>query len=155
MAIRWGNGRWTDLEIEPLLPYPAFPVAGAGIARRVGEVGLEAALPALPQLQDRDGSDAWADWHTAAGLPYRPAGDGLVIPDPNVRVQAVIDGQGVALYDALVGAELLAASLFRISPVELADYGYFLAYHRGALDNPGLKAFRDWIMNEAISKTPP
>jgi len=97
MAIRWGNGRWTDLEIEPLLHCPAFPVAGAGIAQRVGETGLEAALPDLPLLQDRDGSDAWADWHTAAGLPYQPAGDGLVIPDPNVRVQAVIDGQGVAL----------------------------------------------------------
>lgn len=151
MAIRWGKGEWMDLEIEPLLPCPAFPTAGAAIARRIAEVGLETALPDLPLLHDRDGSAAWLDWHEAAGLPYRPMRDGLVIPDPNVRVQAVIDGQGVALYDGLIADELAASRLFRISPVELGTYGYFLAYPRGALDAPGLKAFRDWIKAEANS----
>ena len=98
-------------------------------------------MPDLPLLHDRDGSQAWIDWHAAAGLPYRAMRDGLVIPDPNVRVQAVIDGQGVALYDDLVAAELDAGRLTRISDVELADYGYHLAYQRGALDTPGLPTF--------------
>ncbi len=151
MAIRWGKGDWTDMEIEPLLPCPAFPTAGAAIAKRVADAGLETALPDLPLLHDRDGSEAWLDWHEAAGLPYRPRRDGLVIPDPNVRVQAVIDGQGVALYDGLVDAELTAGRLLRISSVELGNYGYYLAYPRGALNTPGLKAFRDWIMAEANS----
>ncbi len=151
MAIRWGKGDWTDLEIERLLPCPAFPTAGAAIAARVAEAGLEAALPDLPLLHDRDGSQAWQDWHRAAGLVYRPRRDGLVIPDPNVRVQAVIDGQGVALYDRLVADELAAGRLFQISAVELSDYGYYLAYPRGALGAPALKAFRDWILTEANS----
>jgi DNA-binding transcriptional LysR family regulator len=151
MAIRWGKGEWTDLEIEPLLPCPAFPTAGAAISKRVAEAGLEAALPGMPLLHDREGSEAWRDWHEAAGLPYRSTRDDLVIPDPNVRVQAVIDGQGVALNDGLVAAELTAGRLFRISTVELANYGYYLAYPRGALNTPGLKAFRDWIMGEANS----
>ena len=149
MAIRWGKGEWRDLEIEPLLSCPAFPTAGAAIAARVAETGLAAALPELPLLHDRDGSAAWRDWHAAAGLSYHPARDALVIPDPNVRVQAVIDGQGVALYDRLVADELAAGRLVRPSSVELADYGYYLAYPRGALDLPGLKAFRDWIVAEA------
>ena len=149
MAIRWGKGGWTDMEIEPLLPCPAFPTAGAAIARRVEEIGLEAALPELPLLHDRDGSHAWIDWHATAGLPYRAVRDALVIPDPNVRVQAVIDGQGAALYDDLVAAELDAGRLTRISDVELADYGYHLAYQRGALDTPGLADFRNWILEEA------
>jgi DNA-binding transcriptional LysR family regulator len=149
MAIRWGKGDWTDLEIEPLLPCPAFPTAGATIAKRVADAGLEAALPDLALLHDRDGSEAWHDWHEAAGLPYRPTRDGLVIPDPNVRVQAVIDGQGVALYDRLVAPELVASQLFQISDVELSNYGYYLAYPRGALNSLGLKAFRDWILEEA------
>jgi DNA-binding transcriptional LysR family regulator len=151
MAIRWGKGDWRDLEIEPLLPCPAFPTAGAAISERVGAAGLEAALPGMPLLHDREGSEAWRDWHEAAGLPYRSTRDDLVIPDPNVRVQAVIDGQGVALNDGLVAAELTAGRLFRISSVELANYGYYLAYPRGALNTPGLKAFRDWIMGEANS----
>lgn len=151
MAIRWGKGDWSDLEIEPLLPCPAFASAGTAIAARVADTGLEAALPDLPLLHDRDGSTAWLDWHEAAGLPYRPTRDGLVIPDPNVRVQAVIDGQGVALYDRLVADELAAGRLFQISTVELETYGYYLAYPKGALGSPGLKAFRDWIVAEANS----
>ncbi len=146
MAIRWGKGDWTDLEIERLFPCPAFPTAGAAIARQVDELGVAAALPALTLLHDRDGSESWLDWHKAAGLPLGPLRDHLVIPDPNVRVQAVIDGQGVALNDALVADELAAGTLVQISPVELGDYGYFLAYPKGALDRPELRAFRDWIM---------
>lgn len=151
IAIRWGKGDWTDLEVERLFPCPAFPTAGAAIAKRVADMGLAAALPDLPLLHDRDGSAAWFDWHKAAGLPYRATRDDLVIPDPNVRVQAVIDGQGLALNDSLVSAELSSGRLLRISDVELSDYGYFLAYPKGALDSPGLKAFRDWIMLEAGS----
>ena len=71
LAIRWGAGDWRDLVIEPLFPCPAFPTAGKAIAARVAEVGLEAALPTLTLLHDRDGSVAWRDWHAAAGLPYR------------------------------------------------------------------------------------
>ena len=61
MAIRWGRGDWSDMEIEPLLPCPAFATGGAAIAERVADLGLEDALPGLALLQDRDGSEAWAD----------------------------------------------------------------------------------------------
>lgn len=149
MAIRWGKGDWRDMEIEPLFACPAFPTAGPALAGQLSRAGLEAALPGAPLLHDRDGSEAWRDWHEAAGLPYRAARDDLVIPDPNVRVQAVIDGQGLALNDSLVSAEERAGRLVRISRVELSDYGYFIAYPKGALDTPALKAFRDWIVGEA------
>lgn len=154
MAIRWGRGNWTDMEVELLFRCPAKPMAGPAIARHIETLGIEAALPELTLLQDRDGSRAWLDWHEAAGLPYRPRRDDLVIPDPNVRVQAVVDGQGVALYDSLAAAELSAGQLFQISPVELGDYGYHLVYPEGALDKPALKAFRDWIMTEASQTLP-
>lgn len=153
MAIRWGRGHWTDLEIEPLFTCPAFPTAGSAIARRVAESGLGTVLPDLTLLHDRDDSDAWREWHEAAGFPYRPIRDGLVIPDPNVRVQSVIDGQGVALNDALVAAELADGRQHRLSPVELADYGYYLAYPKGALGNPALKAFRNWLTRQVAMGT--
>ncbi len=149
LAIRWGKGDWTDMEIEPLFACPAFPTAGRSIAGRVAESGMAAALSKLALLHDRDNSDAWRDWHEAAGLPFRPTRDDLVIPDPNVRVQSVIDGQGVALNDALVGVELADGRLHRLSTVELADYGYFLAYPKGALGNPALKAFYEWLKRQS------
>lgn len=149
IAIRWGKGEWTDMEIEPLFPCPAFPTAGAAVAERLAAATLETALPDLPLLHDREGSDAWLDWHAAAGLTYRATRDDLVIPDPNVRVQAVIDGQGLALNDGLVAAELREGRLFKISAVELSNYGYHLAYPKGTRATAGPAAFRDWIMAEA------
>ena len=153
MAIRWGNGNWCDCLVEPLFACPAFPTAGAAIHARVAVDGLATVLPELPLLHDRDGSEAWQSWHEAAGLLYRPTRDDLVIPDPNVRVQAVIDGQGVALNDALISDELAAERLFRISEVALDDYGYFLAYADDALDNPALRLFHDWLVEEAGGAT--
>lgn len=151
-VIRWGNGSWTDLEIERLFCCPAFPTAGAAMARTVEKSGLAAALVNATLLHDYEGSSAWRNWFHAAGMAYPSQREDLVIPDPNVRVQAVIDGQGIALNDALVNPELDAGRLFRISEVHLADYGYFLAFPRQALDNPALKQFLDWITQEARSE---
>ena len=72
-----------------------------------------------------------------------------MIPDPNVRVQATIHGQGVALNDLLAAQELDSGTLHRISEVSLDDYGYFLAYRKGAIAVPAVKAFRDWLHVEA------
>ncbi len=149
MMIRWGKGDWSDMEIEKLFLCPAMPVAGDALAGQIGAEALETLMPRMTLLQDREDSVAWRDWHRVAGLSYQSARGGLVVPDPNVRVQAVIDGQGIALNDSLIASELAEGRLVRISDVELEDYGYFLAYPKGALENSALQDFRDWIMEEA------
>jgi DNA-binding transcriptional LysR family regulator len=73
----------------------------------------------------------------------------LVIPDPNVRVQAVIDGQGVALYDRLVDDEVAVGRLYQYSAVALQDYGYYLLFPRATEADSAISIFRDWIMQEA------
>lgn len=151
MAIRWGRGDWTDLRVEPLFACPAFPTVGPAFKQEIDKVGLRAVLPRLPLLQDRDGSEAWRQWHEAAELPYVSTRDDLVIPDPNVRVQAVIDGQGAALNDSLVSEELAQGRLHRISATALEAYGYHLAYPQEAMSSPALRAFRDWIQTEAAN----
>ena len=149
MAIRWGSGHWTDMEIEPLFNCPAFPTSGSDIARLVDQSGFKKIVDNLQLLHDFEDSTAWQDWFDKSQLPLQPRSGDLVIPDPNVRVQAVIDGQGIALNDRLVEDELSRGVLHQISEVELEDYGYFLAYPRSALDNPALRLFRDWILSEA------
>ena len=151
MAIRWGRGDWRDMVIETLFACPSFPTSSAKTAALARERGLAAALAQATLLDDREDSEAWADWHAAAGLTMRASRKTLVIPDPNVRVQAVIDGQAIALNDALVSPELSDGSLFEFSDVRLENYGYHLAYASGALEQPALRAFRDWIRNEAAS----
>lgn len=148
LAIRWGNGAWDDVEITPFLPMPAWPVGNAAAARNVQQIGLERAFSEFTLLRDHDDSNAWSDWCNAANLPHRIRKDTLIIPDPNVRVQAVIDGQGIALNDVLVSRELKEGQLVRLSDIELTSYGYFLARPRKARENPSADAFVYWLKQQ-------
>ncbi|MGI9374158.1 MAG: LysR substrate-binding domain-containing protein [Hyphomicrobiales bacterium] len=149
LSIRWGDGHWTDVVIERLFDCPAWPSGDAGAKAFVDELGIEKAFDELVLLSDRDDSTAWTHWYAAAGLHFRSRTDMLIIPDPNVRTQAVIDGQGVALNDDLVQAERDAGKLFRLSDIALSDYGYFLAYQPGAMSNPDIEAFANWLRASA------
>ena len=148
VAIRWGNGQWEDANIEPFMPMPAWPVGNRDIAEKVRQTGVERAFSELTLLRDHDDSNAWSDWFDAANLPVKMRKDTLIIPDPNVRVQAVINGQGVALNDDLVGRELEDGHLVRLSQVELATYGYFLATPRAAQSNENVDAFVHWLRQQ-------
>ncbi|MEM7529519.1 MAG: LysR substrate-binding domain-containing protein [Pseudomonadota bacterium] len=145
VAIRWGKGDWTDMAIEPLFSCPAFPVAAPSVTARIERDGLEAVMSAATLLDDRVGSTAWAEWLDLAGLPQRMRRGSLTIPDPNVRVQAVIDGQGIAINDPLVAQELASGALHRISTVELDTYGYHLALPKDVLSNPDIALLVRWL----------
>ncbi len=149
MAVRWGKGDWPEMEVEPLISCPAWLVASADTAETIVRDGVETVLRRMTLLGDDQYSDAWRDWHDACDIAYRPAYESLSIPDPNVRLEAVINGQGVAFYDRLAEPELSDGRLVRVSDVELTDYGFFLTYPKGALKQPARRAFRDWIVAEA------
>ena len=146
LAIRWGNGNWTDMKSELLFPCPAFVTGAIGTNREITRNGFS--LQTL--LKDREGSTAWEDWHRVAGIPYEPKGDTLVIPDPNVRVQAVMDGQGIALNDALVSAELEAGLLEQVMDQRLEDYGYYLAFMPGTKTNASVMKFANWLLQQGM-----
>jgi DNA-binding transcriptional LysR family regulator len=145
LAIRWGDGNWKDVEIEAFLPCPAWPVGNASAESLVSSVGPKEAFGGFKLLRDHDGSNAWSQWYGVAEIAFDTPADSLIIPDPNVRVQSVIDGQGIALNDVLVEPELRNGSLFRLSQVSLDHYGYFLAYPEGTKSLPAVQAFAEWI----------
>lgn len=145
LVIRWGDGSWRDMVVEPLFICPAFPTGSPDALAEIRSVGAERAFSTFTLLHDRQGSTAWADWFEAAGLEYQQQSEPLILPDPNVRVQAVIDGQGIALNDSLVDQELKDGRLARLATAQLDRYGYFLAYRSGALKKPGVAAFAEWL----------
>ncbi|MEX0302384.1 MAG: LysR substrate-binding domain-containing protein, partial [Leisingera sp.] len=116
--------------------------------KAVQSQGIEQAVSSATLLRDHDDSNAWTDWLTTAQLPRQTRRDTLIIPDPNVRVQAVIDGQGIALMDALVERELEEGKLFRLSPHALQDYGYFLARPRQSRAQKSVEAFTGWLQGQ-------
>lgn len=150
LAVRWGDGNWPDTNSKCLFLCPAFPTGPKGISAKIKSEGLGA----QKMLRDWKHSTAWREWHGIAGLPFERKSDSLVIPDPNVRVQAVIDGQGIALNDRLVEAELSEGKLERISDFELNQYGYFLIYLSAAKTNKAALKFAHWLHEEG-DKEPP
>ena len=151
IAIRWGSGDWNDVEITPFMAMPAFPVGNLEAFERVAAHGLRDAIAGFTLLRDHDDSDAWSDWLHMAQLPLQTRRDVLIIPDPNVRVQAVIDGQGIALMDDLIHAELDNRQLFQLSPVALTDYGYFLAKPRSATGLSATDMFVEWVLEQSTT----
>ena len=148
MAVRWGFGQWRDCRTELLFPCPAFATGNPDLASRVSRLGLEATLEHTTLLHDLEDSQSWQHWFKQAGLVYREVDRHIVIPDPNVRVQAVMDGQGIALNDRLVQNELQSGMLQMICDVKLQNYGYYLAYPSPVTENPHLQAFKQWLFEE-------
>ena len=151
LAIRWGKGDWVEpgMTAELIFRCPAMLTMGERMKKRVDSEGIDAALKNQTLLHDRDDSPAWQDWFDAANLDYTPSRNSLVIPDPNVRVQAVIDNQGVALNDRLVAGEISNRQLFQYTDVMLDEYGYYLVYSKSTLNQTAIQAFRDWIILES------
>jgi len=149
LAIRWGDGRWSDARSEKLFACPAFAVGAPQAARTVGELGLEAAIAELRLLHDRDGSHAWRNWYRSVGIRFEERAEPLVVPDPNVRAEAVAAGQGIGLYDDLLRAELISGRVVRLSDHQLDDYGYFLISSPTAMERAGVRAFADWLRAES------
>lgn len=146
LAIRWGDGNWTDVNSECLFPCPAFATGAIGTSRNIATNGISSQT----LLKDSEGSTAWEDWHKVAGISFEPKGDTLVIPDPNVRVQAVMDGQGLALNDGLVSAELEAGQLEQIMEHRLENYGYYLAFMPRAKTSTAVMAFANWLLEKGL-----
>ena len=151
VAIRWGKGDWqsSNEKVERIFSCPAILSAGMAIYQQIKREGIETTINKVKLFDDRDGSHAWQDWFDKAGFEYVARNNNLVIPDPNVRVQAVIDNQGVALNDALIDSEINQGVIKQYTEVTLDDYGYYLVYPYAALEQPALRSFRDWIMSEA------
>ena len=150
LAIRWGDGSWKDTRIECLFTCPAFVTGASGTAQMIEQNGFEN----LTLLNDREGSSAWEEWHAKAELPFTTKTDALIIPDPNVRVQAVIDGQGLAFNDALIAPELEYGQLEKVHKTGLENYGYFLAYLPNSKSNTAAIEFADWLLLQGRSFNP-
>ena len=150
MAVLWGIGGWEGQKSELLLSLPAVPTANRAVAEQVRQLGLAEAVRQLPLLGDSSGDAGWRAWHQAAGLPYAPSRSSLTIPDSNSRVQAVVDGQGIALWDDLVAPEFGDGTLVRLSDVRVENAGYLVVFTDQPMSQ-GAKAFLDWLRAETAS----
>jgi LysR family glycine cleavage system transcriptional activator len=156
LAIRYGTGRYPGLAVELLMQNEVFPACSPqllenGPPLRTPEDLRHHAL-IHDQAVDRDPlAPTWAMWLKAAGVAGVPASAGLTFSVGYMALDAAIAGHGVVLaYSTIAAADLAAGRLVRLFSLALPDlFAYYVVTAPGALERPKVRAFRDWLRQEA------
>lgn len=152
-AIRYGDGRWPDLDCTPLFDEEIFPVCSPGYRAAHPELGSLEALREQTLLHLDVAFHDWVDWGTwfrALGITPPPRRRGLQFNTYTILIQAAVAGAGVALgWRHLVDDFLEAGTLVR--PIEeslRSDGAYYLVHPAGAGISGEARCLVDWILAE-------
>jgi LysR family transcriptional regulator, glycine cleavage system transcriptional activator len=162
VAIRFGNGNYPGHRADRLFDNTIFPVCSPALLRTKKPL-----LHPRDLLQHRlihvDWSAPgvmwpnWRMWMLAAGVTDYQETAGLRLDNSGLALQAAIDGQGVALGDSsLVSDDLAAGRLVQPFAVTIKgpqQFAYYVISPVATQNDPLVRSFRDWILDEA-AKTP-
>lgn len=162
VGLRYGTGRYPGLHVELLLQNEVFPACSP----RLLEAGPPLRSPAdlrhhaliHDQAVDRDPLvPTWAMWLKAAGVDGIPASSGLSFSAGHLALDAAIAGHGVVLaYSTIAAGDLAAGRLVRLFSLALPDlFAYYIVTAPGALERPKVRAFRNWLRQEADAGATP
>lgn len=156
LAIRYGGGRYPGVTVEKLLENEVFPACSPRLLqngpplRTPDDLRHHALIH--DQAVDRDPlMPTWPMWLMAAGVKDVPTVSGLSFSVGHLALDAAIAGHGVVLaYSTLAEADLAAGRLIRLFSLALPDhFAYYIVTVPGALERSKVKAFRDWLRQEA------
>jgi LysR family transcriptional regulator, glycine cleavage system transcriptional activator len=156
IAIRYGRGKYPELEVELLFTNEVFPACSPQLLVEGPPLRVPEDLPAHALIHDqaieRDPlSPTWPMWLKAAGVKNLPATNGLSFNNMHLALDAAIAGHGVVLaHSTIAAADLAAGRLVRLFSLALPDqFAYYIVTAPGALERPKVRAFRDWLRCEA------
>ncbi len=161
IGIRFGVGAYPGLVAEKLFEESVFPVCSPNLLSAKKPLNEPRDLKHHTLIHiDWDAQWAtwpnWQMWLRAAGAPEIDPTRGLHFAQTALALQAALDGQGVTLGDStLVADDLLAGRLVRPFSMALkgpAQFAYHLVHAPARAEEPMIKAFRTWILDE-VAKT--
>lgn len=152
VALRHGLGDYPGLEVIPLMAPVLTPVASPGFLKAHGAVIHEAGdCLSYPLLHDGDRAD-WPLWLKAHGVADDMRAErGSAFDDDFLLIRAAEAGQGLALVpQAYAQEEIAAGRLIQVLDKPWpARFAYYAVTRPGAADRPDVRAFLDWIRDEA------
>lgn len=158
VALRHGLGDYPGLEVLPLMAPVLTPVASPGFLKAHGAVIHEAGdCLSYPLLHDGDRAD-WPLWLKAHGVADDMRAErGSAFDDDFLLIRAAEAGQGLALVpQAYAQEEIAAGRLIQVLDKPWpARFAYYAVTRRGAADRPEVRAFLEWIRDEAEKNLSP
>ncbi len=158
LAVRYGRGRWPNVDSIDLLDNEVFPVCAPSYLedrkplRRPQDLLKETLLHLIEH--DRNWV-TWDVWFKTVGVESASPGRGIEFDNYLVLVQAALNGQGIALGGGRLAEDFLArGSLVRpIDSVLRSEQAFYLLLPKEVPLSRPAKLFRDWILAEAKSKS--
>jgi LysR family glycine cleavage system transcriptional activator len=156
VGLRYGMGGYEPLESIRLFGEVVFPVCSPQLLERDGPLRQPADLSRFTLLHDESTAGdplfpTWRDWLDAAGVDTIDPERGLRFGLSIMAMQAASDAQGVLLgRSVLADCDLRNGTLVR--PFELAlpvRPAYWLVCATEACEQPRIRAFREWLLQEA------
>jgi LysR family transcriptional regulator, glycine cleavage system transcriptional activator len=147
-ALRYGPGRWDDVEAELLFEEWLSPVASPALL-----AGRK--RPRLEQLGDWPllaPDDPWPRWFEQFG-GKEPRRYVATFSDSDTLQRATAEGMGISLGRATLMRPLVESGrLVQLFPERMkARYAHYLVYPPRSRAHPGFRDFRAWLLDEAAA----
>jgi LysR family transcriptional regulator, glycine cleavage system transcriptional activator len=151
LAIRMGQGPWSNVEAVPLMDDALYPVMSPSFWERAGRPSEPRQLARMRLLHDRDPNASWAAWRARFGPQGLDIRQGLRFGSSDLTLRAAQQGLGVALARGRLAEEdLKNGSLvcpFGDRSVALKD-AYWLVSPLGH-KRTAVGMVTDWLRREA------
>jgi DNA-binding transcriptional LysR family regulator len=148
VAIRFGRGTWPGLRCDKLFDDAVAPLHGRAF---LGKLEHPRDLLTAPLLMQYDDPAEWPQWFREAGLGEGVPKAAAQFDSTRIAVEAAIGGMGIAIGTPFMYGEAIAAGrLFQ--PFDLtvrSGKGYYVVSPLATAERPKIKAFREWLLEEA------
>jgi DNA-binding transcriptional LysR family regulator len=155
LAIRGGvPEQWPEYDAMLLAEEEIYAVAGLAYARErtLPRTVADLAGHRLIHLEERYREAAsWTDWFASAGIDPCLGTRGLLINDYVLVVQAVMEGQGIALGWRHLTERLIDAGLLARVPDHAlrTGKGFYVVWPKARELSDSMKRVRDWLIDRA------
>ena len=150
LVVRFGAGRYADMEFVCLAKDDVIPLASPAFVREHGPFENAEDLDGIALL--RSPLEPWRTWFAAHTLDWPEPVDGSQFNDIGLMCDAAAAGMGVALVRLKLGAPWLEhGTLVRLgttTPFSTAipsPHAHYLCWRTGAMDRWEVAAFASWL----------
>ena len=145
LIVRFGPGRYADLEHIKLAGDEVTPLASPTFVREHGPFDRAEDLEGVPLL--RSPLEPWRTWFAAHSLDWPEPAEGSQFNDVGLMCDAAAAGMGVALVRLKLGAFWLDNGLLvRLYERDIpSPHAHYLCWRTGTMDRWECAAFAEWL----------
>ncbi|AMO23070.1 LysR substrate-binding domain-containing protein [Ramlibacter solisilvae] len=150
LMIRFGTGRYADVEHVCLMTDDVTPLASPAFIRQHGPFDTVEDLLAAKLIKSP--LEPWRTWFLAHGVDAPEPAEGSSFNDIGLMCEAAAQGLGIALVRLKLGAPWLEkGTLERISQRHVpSPHAHYLCWRTGTMDRWECAAFTEWLRKSLI-----